>query len=175
MSAIISTECCSSTASWTRARSRRGSSSNGSTAPRSSNGSPSSSPAWDRDARIVTTYWCEMAWLGDLGGRVEQGVAITVEADHISDVSVGVGPSPDAHRLVGVTLPGMANAHSHAFHRALRRRTHGETGSFWTWRDRMYALADRLAPDSYRALATATFAEMVLAGFTCVGEFHYLH
>ena len=116
-----------------------------------------------------------MAWLGDLGGRVEQDVAITVEADRITDVSVGVAPSSDAHRLAGVTLPGMANAHSHAFHRALRGRTHGETGSFWTWRDRMYALADRLDPDSYRALATATFAEMVLAGFTCVGEFHYLH
>ena len=69
----------------------------------------------------------------------------------------------------------MANAHSHAFHRALRGRTHGESGSFWTWRDRMYTLADRLDPDSYRELATATFAEMVLAGFTCVGEFHYLH
>ena len=116
-----------------------------------------------------------MAWLGDLGGRVEQGVAITVDADRITDVSVGVAPSSDAHQLAGVTLPGMANAHSHAFHRALRGRTHGETGSFWTWRDRMYALADRLDPDSYRALATATFAEMVLAGFTCVGEFHYLH
>jgi formiminoglutamate deiminase len=116
-----------------------------------------------------------MAWLGDLGGRVEQGVAITVEGDRITDVLVGVAPSPDAHRLGGVTLPGMANAHSHAFHRALRGRTHGETGSFWTWRDRMYALADRVDPDSYRALATATFAEMVLAGFTCVGEFHYLH
>ena len=88
-----------------------------------------------------------MAWLGDLGGRVEQGVAITVEADRITDVSVGVAPSSDGHRLAGVTLPGMANAHSHAFHRALRGRTHGETGSFWTWRDRMYALADRLDPD----------------------------
>ena len=116
-----------------------------------------------------------MAWLGDLAGRVEQGVAVTVGADRITDVSVGVAPSSAAHRLAGVTLPGMANAHSHAFHRALRGRTHGETGSFWTWRDRMYALADRLDPDSYRALATATFAEMVLAGFTCVGEFHYLH
>ena len=123
----------------------------------------------------MTTYWCELAWLGDLGGRVEHGVAITVEADRITDVSVGVALSSAAHQLSGLTLPGMANAHSHAFHRALRGRTHGETGSFWTWRDRMYALADRLDPDSYRALATATFAEMVLAGFSCVGEFHYLH
>src|SRR6185503_21038908 len=100
---------------------------------------------------------------------------ITVEGDRIVAVTLGAQSQPDDRALPGLTLPGMANAHSHAFHRALRGRTHGETGSFWTWRDRMYALADRLDPDSYRALATATFAEMVLAGFTCVGEFHYLH
>jgi formiminoglutamate deiminase len=100
---------------------------------------------------------------------------MTVDGDRITEVVVGGPLSPDAHRLDGLTLPGMANAHSHAFHRALRGRTHGESGSFWTWRDRMYALADRLDPDSYLALATAVFAEMVLAGFTCVGEFHYLH
>jgi formiminoglutamate deiminase len=123
----------------------------------------------------VTTYWCELAWLGAPDGAVEHGVNITVEGDRITTVVVDAKPMPDAHRLAGLTLPGMANAHSHAFHRALRGRTHGETGSFWTWRDRMYALADRLDPDSYRALATATFAEMALAGFTCVGEFHYLH
>ncbi len=123
----------------------------------------------------MTTYWCELAWLGDLDGEVQRGVAITVVDDRFTDVAVGVSPSTGDHRLDGLTLPGMANAHSHAFHRALRGRTHGESGSFWTWRDKMYALADRLDPDSYRALATATFAEMVLAGFTCVGEFHYLH
>jgi formiminoglutamate deiminase len=123
----------------------------------------------------MTTFWCELAWLGDLDGMIEHGVAITIEEDRIALVSTGVEPPPGAHRLAGLTLPGMANAHSHAFHRALRGRTHGETGSFWTWRERMYELADRLDPDSYRDLATATFAEMVLAGFTCVGEFHYLH
>ena len=124
----------------------------------------------------MTTYWCELAWLGDPAGHVQRGVTITVEGDRITAVATGVDNSPvDAQRLTGLTLPGMANAHSHAFHRGLRGRTHGEMGSFWTWRERMYALADRLDPDSYRALATATFAEMVLAGFTCVGEFHYLH
>jgi formiminoglutamate deiminase len=123
----------------------------------------------------VTTYWCELAWLGDLSGAVEQGVVITVEDDRIADLSTAAVPPPGAQRLAGLTLPGLANAHSHAFHRALRGRTHDEAGSFWTWRDRMYTLADRLDPDSYRDLATATFAEMVLAGFTCVGEFHYLH
>ena len=123
----------------------------------------------------MTSYWCELAWLGALDGGVEPGVGISVEGDRITEVTIGAAPARGAHRLAGLTLPGLANAHSHAFHRALRGRTHGETGSFWTWRDRMYTLADRLDPDSYRTLAVATFAEMVLAGFTCVGEFHYLH
>jgi formiminoglutamate deiminase len=123
----------------------------------------------------VTTYWCELAWLGDLDGEARSGVTITVYNDRITAVSASATPPADARRLAGLTIPGMANAHSHAFHRALRGRTHGESGSFWTWRDRMYELAERLAPESYRQLATATFAEMVLAGFTCVGEFHYLH
>ena len=78
-------------------------------------------------------------------------------------------------RLPGVVLPGFANAHSHAFHRALRGRTHLGGGSFWTWREQMYALAARLDPDSYLELATAVYAEMALAGVTCVGEFHYVH
>jgi formiminoglutamate deiminase len=77
--------------------------------------------------------------------------------------------------LPGVVLPGLANAHSHAFHRALRGRTHDGGGTFWTWRKRMYAVAAQLDPDSYRALATATYAEMALSGITAVGEFHYLH
>ena len=72
-------------------------------------------------------------------------------------------------------IPGFANAHSHAFQRALRGRTHGGQGSFWTWREQMYAAAARIDPDDYLALARATFAEMALAGITLVGEFHYLH
>ena len=80
-----------------------------------------------------------------------------------------------AVRLAGLTLPGLANAHSHAFHRALRGRTHGGGGDFWTWRERMYSVAAGLDPDTYHALATACFAEMALAGITVVGEFHYLH
>ena len=74
-----------------------------------------------------------------------------------------------------MVLPGFANAHSHAFHRALRGRTHDGGGTFWTWREAMYAVAARLDPDSYRALATAAYAEMALAGVTAVAEFHYLH
>jgi formiminoglutamate deiminase len=78
-------------------------------------------------------------------------------------------------RLDGITIPGMANAHSHAFQRALRGRTHSGRGDFWTWREAMYELATRLDPDLYLALARAAFGEMALAGITCVGEFHYLH
>jgi len=123
----------------------------------------------------MTTYWCELAWLGDLDGAIERGVAVTVDGDRITAVETDAEAASADVRLAGLTIPGIANGHSHAFHRALRGRTHGDAGSFWTWRDTMYALADRLDPDSYRELATATFAEMVLAGFTCVGEFHYLH
>ncbi len=80
-----------------------------------------------------------------------------------------------AQRLPGIALPGFANCHSHAFHRALRGRTHDGGGDFWTWRERMYAVASRLDPESYLALARATYAEMALAGVTSVGEFHYVH
>jgi len=70
-------------------------------------------------------------------------------------------------------LPGLVDTHSHSFHRALRGCTTGE--DFWSWRTRMYALVERLDPDSLLALATAAFGEMVLAGITTVHEFHYLH
>jgi formiminoglutamate deiminase len=87
---------------------------------------------------------------------------------------VTVGGS-GAERLAGLTIPGLANAHSHAFHRALRGRTQRERGTFWTWRSQMYAAAQRLDPDSYFSLARAVYREMVASGITTVGEFHYLH
>ncbi|MGH9270062.1 MAG: formimidoylglutamate deiminase [Ilumatobacteraceae bacterium] len=121
----------------------------------------------------MATFHCALAWLG--GDRADADVLVTVDGDRISAVKPGVSAPPDATRLRGLTLPGLANAHSHAFHRALRSRTQAGSGSFWTWRDQMYALAARLDPESYYALARATFAEMALAGITCVGEFHYLH
>nr|WP_244367951.1 formimidoylglutamate deiminase [Micromonospora echinofusca] len=102
-------------------------------------------------------------------------VLVEVDAGRISSVTVGATAPPDAVRLPGLTVPGLANAHSHAFHRALRGRTHGGRGDFWSWRDRMYEVAGRLDPDTYLALARATYAEMALTGVTCVGEFHYLH
>ena len=75
----------------------------------------------------------------------------------------------------GLTIPGLANCHSHAFHRALRGRTQTERGSFWTWREQMYAVAAELTPETYFELARDTYAEMRATGISAVGEFHYLH
>ena len=123
-----------------------------------------------------STYLCELAWLG--GDHAVADVLVQIDGDRIVTVTPGTGTddAPEGTiRLSGLTLPGLANAHSHAFHRVLRGRTHDGVGSFWTWRDQMYGLAATLEPESYHRLARATFAEMALAGITCVGEFHYLH
>jgi len=117
--------------------------------------------------------WCELAWLG--GEAAEPGVLLEVAGGRLTAVTPGVAPSDDAYQLRGLTLPGLANAHSHAFQRALRGRTHAGEGSFWTWREQMYELAGSLDPDATYALSRAAFGEMALAGITCVGEFHYLH
>ena len=123
---------------------------------------------------MTARYWCERAWLG--GPRADTGVVIEVDGDRIGAVAAGVRTRPeDAVTLAGLTLPALANAHSHAFHRALRGRTHAGRGTFWTWRDLMYRVAARLDPDCYYRLARAVFAEMALAGVGVVGEFHYVH
>ncbi|MFT4218765.1 MAG: formimidoylglutamate deiminase [Micropruina sp.] len=121
----------------------------------------------------MSSYWLEHAWLP---AGVADGVVVEDADGRIATVTSGVRrPPAGAETLRGIVLPGLANAHSHAFHRGLRGRTHGDGGTFWTWRERMYALAARLDPDSYRQLATAVYTEMAAAGISCVGEFHYLH
>jgi formiminoglutamate deiminase len=123
---------------------------------------------------MTETYWLERAWLGK--GEVVDGVVVTIEGGRFATVEAGVlEPPTGAGRLPGLTIPGMANCHSHAFHRALRGRTQRERGTFWTWREQMYALADRLDPDGYFDLARAVYREMAAVGITAVGEFHYLH
>jgi formiminoglutamate deiminase len=119
----------------------------------------------------VIAYFADCARLPT---GLERDVRFEIEDGRFARVTAGAD-ARDAQRLPGVVLPGIANAHSHAFHRALRGRTHDRGGTFWTWRERMYAVAERLDPDSYLALARATYAEMALAGVTSVGEFHYLH
>jgi formiminoglutamate deiminase len=124
----------------------------------------------------ATRRWhAELAWLPGQG--VQRDVLIEAAGDRFTSVRAGVPgeSSIGAVRLSGLTLPGLANAHSHAFHRALRGITQAGLGTFWTWRERMYQVAGRLTPGSYLALARAAYAEMALAGITCVGEFHYLH
>ncbi|MEV0452564.1 formimidoylglutamate deiminase [Streptomyces sp. NPDC050600] len=131
---------------------------------------------------MQVTYWLEHAWLDT---HVEPGVALTVSVSgsaagsadgRITEVRTGVDtPPPGAVALRGLTIPGLANAHSHAFHRALRGTVQVGSGTFWTWREVMYTVAQRLTPDSYFTLARAVYAEMALAGITNVGEFHYLH
>jgi formiminoglutamate deiminase len=183
---------------------------------------------------VPVTYWLEHAWLDP---RVEPGVLLTTADGRITQVRTGTAAPPQgATVLRGLTLPGLANAHSHAFHRALRGTAQAGTApahqpgaapgqrsgtvrsgtvksgtvklgaapahqattepshaassppgahstdtalpaptSFWTWRETMYATARNLTPDSYFDLARAVYAEMALAGITCVGEFHYLH
>ncbi|MEU0073093.1 formimidoylglutamate deiminase [Streptomyces sp. NPDC006332] len=119
------------------------------------------------------TYWLEHAWLDT---HVEPGVAVEVEDGRITAVRSDTdSPPPGAEILRGLTLPGLANAHSHAFHRALRGTVQVGSGTFWTWREVMYSFADRLTPETYLALARAVYAEMALAGITAVGEFHYVH
>jgi formiminoglutamate deiminase len=122
---------------------------------------------------VTQTYWLEHAWLDT---HVEPGVALGIDDGRITTVRTEVtSPPPGAEILRGLTLPGLANAHSHAFHRALRGTVQVGSGTFWTWREVMYSVADRLTPETYHALARAVYAEMALAGITSVGEFHYVH
>ena len=119
----------------------------------------------------MTRVWCELALVD---GQPQPGVSVDMVDGRFASIVVGTEPG-DATRLPGFTVPGFANAHSHAFHRALRSRTQADRGTFWTWRTLMYCAAERLEPESYHRLARAVFAEMAMAGVSCVGEFHYLH
>ena len=140
----------------------------------------------------VTSYLLERAWVD---GFVQDDVLVEIEGSRFTSVTVGghsrhfsgvatpeerrdtrpAGDPCDPIRLPGLTIPGLANCHSHTFHRALRGRTQRGRGTFWTWREQMYDVAARLDPDSYLELATVVYREMVAAGITGVGEFHYLH
>jgi formiminoglutamate deiminase len=120
----------------------------------------------------MTTWWAERAVIG---GEVRERVAIEERDGIITSITADADVPWHSRVLNGVIIPGAVNAHSHAFHRVLRSRTHRGRDSFWSWREQMYAAAARLDPEGYHALARAVFAEMLLAGYTAVGEFHYLH
>jgi formiminoglutamate deiminase len=119
------------------------------------------------------SFHTQWAWRG--GEEAVANVRITVSNGVIASVEDGVDAQASDVRISGVVMPGFVNAHSHAFHRALRGRTHGGSGDFWSWRTPMYEIANRLTPETYGELAAMTFTEMALSGITGVGEFHYIH
>ena len=123
---------------------------------------------------MSTRYWCESAWVD---GAVARGVLLSADdTGTLTAVETGIDTAPsDAEAVHGFILPGGVNAHSHAFHRMLRGRTHGDGGTFWTWREVMYSVAAKLDPETYETVARAVFAEMLAGGYTSVGEFHYVH
>lgn len=119
----------------------------------------------------MTGYWAEQL-LTPEGAR--GGVGFTVVDARIATVEQRDAPSEDEVPLQ-LVVPGFVNAHSHAFHRQLRGRTHDLGGDFWRWREAMYRVANELTPENYGGIARAVFTEMRDAGWTAVGEFHYVH
>jgi formimidoylglutamate deiminase len=107
-----------------------------------------------------------------------EGMKVAVDGEGII-TDVGDLPDPATRRLTGrALLPGMVNAHSHAFQRGLRGRGEtypAESGSFWTWREAMYELVQSLDEETLLRLSVQAFREMRAAGITTVGEFHYVH
>ncbi|MDN5796592.1 MAG: formimidoylglutamate deiminase [Intrasporangium sp.] len=121
----------------------------------------------------MTTFHCEQAWLG--GDFATRDVLIETADGVITAVTAGVPAPEGVVVLPGLTLPGLANTHSHVFHRAIRGHSQSGVADFWLWRDLMYSVAERLTPELMYDLARATYAEMALSGVTSVGEFHYVH
>jgi len=115
-------------------------------------------------------WHAEQAWLGH---RAEN-VLIEVEGGRIKTIEEDTFAPPDAVVLKGWTMPGLANVHSHAFQRLLRAEIESGGGDFWEWRERMYRFT-QWEPADYFKHARLVFREMLEAGITAVGEFHYLH
>ena len=115
-------------------------------------------------------WHAEQAWLGH---RAEN-VLIEVQEGRIVGVEEGTPAPPEAIALKGWTIPGLANAHSHTFQRLLRGEIESGAGDFWEWRAQMYRFTEWDPPDYFKH-ARLVFREMLEAGITAVGEFHYLH
>jgi formimidoylglutamate deiminase len=122
-------------------------------------------------------------WVPDLiylDGRFQADRAVVCDSFGTIVEITESAKAPDAIRLPGrALLPGLVNAHSHAFQRVIRgrteRRSQHTNDSFWTWREQMYAAANRLEAEDIYAASRMAFLEMALTGITAVGEFHYLH
>ena len=111
-------------------------------------------------------------------GWAESVRLVLDESGHVLRMDQDARQSPEDECLDGPVLPGMPNAHSHAFQYALVGRTHrrgSQADSFWTWREAMYGLVDQLSPRHLSVITAMAYQDMLLAGYTHVCEFHYLH
>lgn len=125
------------------------------------------------------SYFAAQAWVG---GAWAKDVLLSVDAaGRWAQVQPDCAPAEraTAEVLKGAVLPGLVNAHSHAFQRAIaglsERRGAGASDDFWSWRERMYSVARRISPDQLEAIASYLYAELLAAGYTQVCEFHYVH
>ena len=127
------------------------------------------------DRRSPRRLWAPSAWVR---GRWRASVLLGVAADgHWSDVQPDT-PQPDhVTVLPGPALPGLVNAHGHAFQRAfagLTERRDSGSDDFWSWRERMYRVALRITPEQLEVVATQLYIELLRGGYTHMCEFHYL-
>jgi formimidoylglutamate deiminase len=127
--------------------------------------------------RLQSAY-LPQGWTRDVLVTVStEGIITAIDASAAAEPQRATEPQR-AERIDGIVIPGMPNAHSHAFQRAMAGNTEYRSSardSFWTWRQAMYALANRIGPEELRVVATQLFVEMLKAGYTSVAEFHYLH
>jgi len=122
------------------------------------------------------SFWAPQAFVN---GQWQFDVLLTADQrGNWMAIQSEVSCPPAAHRVQGAILPGVVNAHSHAFQRAfagLTERRNAQHDDFWSWRDRMYQVALRLSPDNVRVVARHLYTELLAGGFTHTCEFHYLH
>ena len=120
--------------------------------------------------------WAPLAWIDR---RWRERVLLEIDQHgRWSAITPDRDPTDDAERLTGPVLPGLVNAHSHAFQRGfagLTERRDAAHDDFWSWREQMYSLALRISPEQLRAIAAQLYSEMLEGGYTQVCEFHYLH
>jgi formimidoylglutamate deiminase len=132
--------------------------------------------------RLQSAY-LPQGWIRDVRVTVSsEGIITAIDASAAAEPHQEAErhriPETAIERIDGIVIPGMPNAHSHAFQRAMAGNAEYRSSardSFWTWRQAMYALANRIGPEELRVVATQLFVEMLKAGYTSVAEFHYLH
>ncbi len=123
-------------------------------------------------------FFASLAWVN---GAWVDNVVLTVGSNgcwSAIDMHPSLAAMQAATPLHGPVLPGLVNAHSHAFQRSfagMAETRHNSSDHFWSWRDRMYAVANRVTPDQLRAIAAQLYLELLQGGYTQVCEFHYLH